>query len=99
MVKQYSRDPKIAKSAVKARASDIRVHYKNTFEVGRAIRGMTIAKAQKYLKDVLGHKRCIPFVVYNGHVGRTAQAKEFNAPQGIQFLYFGFLQIIANNCK
>jgi len=53
-------------------ASDIRVHYKNTFEVGRAIRGMTIAKAKKYLKDVLGHKRCIPFVVYNGHVGRTA---------------------------
>jgi large subunit ribosomal protein L17e len=45
MVKQYSRDPKITKSAVKARASDIRVHYKNTFEVGRAIRGMTIAKA------------------------------------------------------
>jgi hypothetical protein len=51
------------------------------------------------LKDVLGHKRCIPFVVYNGHVGRTAQAKEFNAPQGNQFLYFAFLLIIAKNWK
>jgi large subunit ribosomal protein L17e len=60
----------------------VRVHYKNTFEVGRAVRGMTISKAKKYLKDVLGHKRCIPFVHHNKHVGRTAQAKEFNAPQG-----------------
>ena len=50
----------------------MRVHYKNTFETGRAIRGMTLSKAKKYLKDVLGHKRCIPFVVHNGHVGRTA---------------------------
>jgi large subunit ribosomal protein L17e len=72
MVKKYSRDPKITKKAVKARASDIRVHFKNTFEVGRAIRGMTLSNAKKYLKDVLGHKRCIPFMVYNGHVGRTA---------------------------
>jgi len=48
------------------------VHYKNTFETGGAIRGMTISKAKKYLKDVLAHKRCISFVVHNGHVGRTA---------------------------
>ena len=72
MVKKYSREPQISKKAVKARASDLRVHYKNTFETGRAIRGMTLSKAKKYLKDVLGHKRCIPFAVHNGHVGRTA---------------------------
>ena len=50
----------------------MRVHYKNTFETGRAIRGMTLSKAKKYLKAVLDHKRCIPYGVHNGHVGRTA---------------------------
>ena len=38
---------------------------------------MNLVKAQQYLKDVLAHKRCVPFAVYNGHVGRTAQATEF----------------------
>ena len=39
-------------------------------------------KAKQYLKDVLAHKRCVPFVRYNGHVGRTGQAKEFGLTQG-----------------
>ena len=72
MVKKYCREPMIAKKAAKAQGSDIRVHYKNTYEVARTLRGMTLVKAQKYLKDVLNHKRCVPFAVYNGHVGRTA---------------------------
>ena len=38
---------------------------------------MTIPQAQKYLKDVLAHKRCIPFTKYTGGCGRKAQAKEF----------------------
>ena len=43
---------------------------------------MNLVKAQQYLKDVLAHKRCVPFAVYNGHVGRTAQATEFGLTQG-----------------
>ena len=31
-------------------------------------------KAEAYLKDVLAHKRCVPFTHYNGHVGRTGEA-------------------------
>ena len=55
----------------------MKVHFKNTFEVGKSIRRMGFLKAKKYMKDVLAHKRCVPFTRYKNHVGRTAQAKEF----------------------
>lgn len=32
-------------------------------------------KAKAYLEAVIDHKRCVPFLRYNGGVGRTAQAK------------------------
>ena len=72
MVKKYSREPTNSRKAAKARGADLRVHYKNTFEVVRVIRKMNLSFAQRYLKDVLNHKRCIPFTFHNGHVGRTA---------------------------
>jgi len=53
MGKQYAREPPIAKKSCKAKASDLRAHFKNTFEVARAIQGMSVADAQKYLKEVL----------------------------------------------
>lgn len=43
---------------------------------------MTLAAAQKYLKDVLNRKRCIPFNRYHGGIGRCAQAKEFGRTMG-----------------
>lgn len=58
-----------------ARGSDLRVHFKNTVETARAVRGMNLEKAKAYLQAVIDHKRCIPFVHFNGGVGRTAQAK------------------------
>ena len=60
----------------------MRVHFKNTYETSRAIKGLHLKAAIKYLKDVIAHKRCIPFFRFNGHVGRTAQAKEFGTTQG-----------------
>lgn len=47
-----------------------------------ALRKMDLNKAKKYLEDVLGHKRAIPFRRYNGGVGRTAQAKNEGNPSG-----------------
>ena len=44
---------------------------------------MYLKAAIKYMKDVLGHKRCVPFTRYRNHTGRTAQAKEFGFTQGI----------------
>ncbi|KAJ8771548.1 hypothetical protein K2173_026725 [Erythroxylum novogranatense] len=59
----------------KARGSDLRVHFKNTKETAFAIRKLPLAKAKRYLEDVLVHKQAIPFRRFCGGVGRTAQAK------------------------
>jgi len=82
MVKAYSREPAVPVKAAKTSASDLRVHYKNTYETARAIKGMHLKYAIKYLKDVIAHKRCVPFRKYNGHVGRTGQAQEWGTTQG-----------------
>merc|ERR1711976_799049 len=39
----------------KAKGSNLRVHFKNTRETAMAIKGMTLPKAQHYLKNVLDH--------------------------------------------
>ncbi|KAM3137073.1 hypothetical protein pb186bvf_010801 [Paramecium bursaria] len=82
MGRQYSRDPVVAKKSAKAKSSDLRIHFKNTYEVGAAIQGMTLAEAKKYLNDVLLHRRAIPFTRFRGGVGRTSQAQEFGFTQG-----------------
>lgn len=69
---RYSQEPAVAKKSCKTRGEDLRVHFKNTYEVVRVIKGMTLPEAQKYLKDVANQKRCIPFTRFRGHVGRTA---------------------------
>ena len=81
MVK-YSREPAVPTKAAKARGNDMRVHYKNTHEVADAIKGMKLEKAQRYLKDVIEHKQCIPFRRYSATAGRTAQAHPFHVTQG-----------------
>lgn len=60
-----------------AKASGIRVHFKNTRETANAIRGMALTKAQKYLRDVLAHKDAVPFRIHTGGIGRHAQAKKY----------------------
>ena len=72
---RYSLDPENPTKSCKSRGSDLRVHFKNTCETVQAIKGMHIRKATKYLKDVTLKKQCVPFLRYNGGVGRCAQAK------------------------
>merc|ERR1719321_2474140 len=43
---------------------------------------MSLKTTQTYLGDVLEKKRCVPFRVYTGCIGRTPQAKEFKMSQG-----------------
>ncbi|KAJ3410909.1 60S ribosomal protein L17 [Chytridiales sp. JEL 0842] len=69
-------------TAVQARGSYLRVHFKNTRETAQAIKGMTLKKAVEYLNAVKDHKRAIPFRRFNGGVGRTAQANVFGVTQG-----------------
>lgn len=65
-----------------ARAKDIRVHFKNTYETAKAVKGMLLHKAQAYLQQVLDHQRCVPFTRYDGATGRTGQAKEWGLTHG-----------------
>lgn len=38
-------------------------------------------QAEKYLRDVIEHKRAVPFYIYKGGIGRSAQGKGFKTPQ------------------
>lgn len=60
----------------------MRAHYKNTYEVARATKGMKLKRAITYLENVLEHKQIIPYRRYTGGVGRHAQCKEFKHTQG-----------------
>ena len=60
------------------------MHFKNTRETAFRLRKMELAKAKRYLQDVLDRKRCVPFRRFTGCIGRTAQAKneDSNTRQG-----------------
>merc|ERR1711974_87991 len=82
MVKNsYSKEAENPTKSCKARCSDLRIHYKNTHEPARAIKGMGLLQAQKYLEDVLEHKAAIPFRRHRGGIGRAAQAKIYGTTQ------------------
>ncbi len=74
---RYSREPENPSKSVKARGSYLRVHFKNTREVGHAIKHMPLRRAVKYLKNVMEHKEIVPFKRFNGGVGRKAQVTFF----------------------
>merc|ERR1712189_39386 len=76
---RYSREPENPAKAVKARGANLRVHYKNTREAGKAIKGMPLRRATKFLKNVCELKEIVPFRRYVGGPGRHAQAKAWNA--------------------
>ncbi|EPY25951.1 large subunit ribosomal protein L17e [Strigomonas culicis] len=78
----YSRKPQVSSKSSKAKVSDLRCHYKNTYETANVINGMSLRKAQQLYRQVLAKTRCIPFKHYNGKTGRTAQAKEWGQTKG-----------------
>ena len=63
----------ILPSAVKSRGTNLRVHYKHCREIAAAVAGKNLQASIKYLRDVVDHKRIIPFRVHTGGVGRHAQ--------------------------
>jgi large subunit ribosomal protein L17e len=79
---KYSKEPTDASKAVKARGSNLRVHFKNTRETCQAVKGMTLKRAKSFLNDVIAHKDCVPFRRFTGRVGRNSQAKNHKATQG-----------------
>ena len=69
----YSRQAGTNKVA-KTSGKDLRAHYKNTYETAKAVKGMNLVKAKQYLKDVLAHRRCVPYTKHYRGMGRTGQA-------------------------
>lgn len=58
------------------------VLFQNTHEASQAIKHMPLRRAQRFLKNVVDHKECVPFRRFNGGVGRCAQAKQWGTTQG-----------------
>lgn len=79
---RYQTEPENPTKSCKARGSDLRVHFKNTRETSRAIKGMPLRRAQRYLKNVILQKEIVPFRRFNGGVGRKAQVKAWKTTQG-----------------
>ncbi|KER23361.1 LOW QUALITY PROTEIN: hypothetical protein T265_14654 [Opisthorchis viverrini] len=81
---RYSWEPKDEDESrtCKARVPYLRAHFKNTHECARAIKGMTLQRAQTFLKNVIEKKEIVPFRRFNGGVGRHAQAKAWGTTQG-----------------
>ena len=101
---KYSRKPLRPTKCAHTSRKDARVHFKNTYEAARALKGRTIEDAQSYLAAVLQHKRCIPVRHFNSHVARTGQASEFGVTQGRWFhksveLLQGLLDNLKANAK
>ena len=60
MVKYSAEAADIGKST-KARASNLRVHYKHCRETCAAIKGLNLKRAQRFLEEVIAHKDIVPF--------------------------------------
>ncbi len=67
---------------MKAKGSDLRVHFKNTHEAGAAIKGMTLQRAQKFLQNVIEKKEIVPFRRYKIGVKGKPQCNTWKVPVG-----------------
>eukprot|EP01147_Barroeca_monosierra_P007275 gene7275-9706_t len=80
---RYSWDVEEQDNVVKTRGSYLRVHFKNTRETVRAIQGMTLPRAVKYLENVKAKQEIVPFKRFrNGGIGRKAMCKQVKWSQG-----------------
>ncbi|VDL78301.1 unnamed protein product [Nippostrongylus brasiliensis] len=78
----YTKNPDNSTKSCKARGSDLRVHFKNTHETAMALRNMPLRRAQRFLENVKEQREIVPFLRFNGGVGRKAQCKQWNTTQG-----------------
>merc|ERR1711862_839183 len=82
MPKKFAREPPVKKNAVKAKGTDLRVSFKNTYNTARATKSMTLNDARNFLNAALEKQRIIPMRKFCGSQGRHAQAKEFGLTKG-----------------
>ena len=72
------------------KGKDLRTHYKNTYQVGKAIKGMLLKKAEQYLKEVLDiySQRCD--LSYN--LLNAIEGVRVNKPDGAFYLWVKTLE-------
>ena len=61
---KYSTEADDVGKSTKARASNLRIHYKNCRETCAALKGLPLKRAQRFLEDVISHKDIVPFFRY-----------------------------------
>ncbi|MEM2103397.1 MAG: 50S ribosomal protein L22 [Candidatus Bathyarchaeia archaeon] len=54
---------------VKVSGREVRISHKSAREVCRAIKGMTLTQAKKYLRDVIAKKKAVPFTRFRKKAG------------------------------
>ena len=54
---------------VKASGRELRVSHKSAREICKTIKGMTLARAKQYLRDVMDKKRAVPFTRFKKKAG------------------------------
>ena len=64
----YTYTPEESAEVARARAIELPISPKKTYEVMNAIRGLSLEKAKSLLEDVMEEKRAIPFRRYNQEV-------------------------------
>ena len=53
--------------AAKAKGEGIRVSYKNTHETATCLKGMTCARAKRFLKNVIRKREIVPYRRHTGY--------------------------------
>lgn len=81
-VPRYSAKVDANEKVAKTQGRFLRVHFKNTHETVKAIKGMHLNRAKEFLKNVIAKKEIVPFRRFNYGVGRKAQCHVHHWAQG-----------------
>jgi len=69
------KNEKLTEKSCNARASNLRVHFKNTRETSAALKGMSLQRAQQFLKNVISKVEIVPYTRFKYGVSRKSQLK------------------------
>jgi len=89
----YTFESRSGESVARARAIELPVSPKKTYEVMNAIRGLSVESAKALLEDVLAERRAIPFRRYNQE---TAHKKAIGPGRYPKKIARQLLQLLAN---
>jgi|Transcript_77003 large subunit ribosomal protein L17e len=68
-------DKNLVEKSCNAKGSNLRVHFKNTRETSAALKGMSLKRAQQFLKNVITKVEIVPFTRFKYGVSRKSQLK------------------------